>query len=253
MDGTHDRDLYDIDWDNPDVANLFKQARKTSFKKGDILLRPYDETEYVHTLLSGLVKVYTIDAQGNENMGIIYGRGDVFPIGWIIQERHQHAYFQAMTDCEIALLPKGIFLEQLKVNPMLAFAVIQKLLEQIYVYAARANNLGLRYARERLAYRLLVLCARFGTRQPDGSITIPHITQQDLASTINVSRENVNREIIRLEKMGIVSYTRSAITIYQPNALRKELGKGVQVMFFDDSILPESGEPNVRPIVSDRD
>lgn len=235
MDGTNDRDLYNIDWDNPNMAQLFQQAERVSFKKGDIILRPSNEVEYVHTLLSGLVKLYTVDTHGNEVISIIYGRGDVYPIGWIIEERLQNAYFHAITDGESALLPRNAFREQLKTNAALSFAIAQKLSEQMYVYAARANNLALRYARERLAYRLLILGARFGTQHADGSIVIPHITQQDIASAINVSRENVNREVIRLEKKGIITYARSGIVIHNPLTLRAELGKGVQVMFFDDS------------------
>lgn len=239
MDSENDRDLYAIDWDDPETMKLFGHTERVKYKKGEIILEPTDKTGHVHTILSGLVKVYTVDAQGNENMGAIYRRGDVFPLGWIIQERHQSAYFKTMTDCEIALLPKDMFLAQLKTSPQLAFATILKLLEMMYVYAAQANNLGLRYARERLAYRLLVMSARFGAREDKGpAITLPHITQQDMASAINVSRENVNREITRLEKLGIITYSRSAITIHDPDALRKELGKGVQVMFFDDSDTP---------------
>jgi CRP-like cAMP-binding protein len=232
LDSEIEQEKQAIDWSHPDIAKVFEQSKHRKYKKGDILLKPTDKTDYVHTILSGLVKVYTVDSQGNETLGVIYGRGDMFPLGWVIQQRHQSAYFQAITACEIALISRNIFVAQLKSSPHFSYAITQKLLEQLYVYAARANNLGLRYARERLAYRLLVFAARFGKRE-GGSIVAPHITQQDIAAAINVSRENVNRELIRLEKMGIISYSRSAIIIRDPAALRKELGKGVQVMFFD--------------------
>jgi CRP-like cAMP-binding protein len=231
MSTAHNPDICD-DSGHPDVAKLAAHTTHVTFKKNDVILTPSEKTTSVHTVVSGLVKVYTLDSQGNENMGALYGPGDVFPMGWIIQERHQNAYFKAVTECEIALLPKDIFLAQLKTSPDLAYMVIQKLLEQIYVYAARANNLGLRYARERLAYRLLVMAARFGVHGST-EIILPYITQQDMASTINVSRENVNREIVRLEKLGTITYSRKSIIIHSPAALRKELGKGVQVMFFD--------------------
>jgi CRP/FNR family cyclic AMP-dependent transcriptional regulator len=159
MSTAHNPDICD-DSGHPDVAKLAAHTTHVTFKKNDVILTPSEKTTSVHTVVSGLVKVYTLDSQGNENMGALYGPGDVFPMGWIIQERHQNAYFKAVTECEIALLPKDIFLAQLKTSPDLAYMVIQKLLEQIYVYAARANNLGLRYARERLAYRLLVMAAR---------------------------------------------------------------------------------------------
>jgi CRP-like cAMP-binding protein len=221
------------DADHPDIVKLAEHTTRVNFKKGEVILTPSQKTQHVHTVISGLVKVYTLDSQGTENMGALYGKGDMFPMGWIIQERHQHACFKAVTDCEIALLPKDIFLSQLKTSPDLSYMIILKLLEQMYVYAARANNLGLRYARERLAYRLLVMSARFGVHNSP-EITIPYVTQQDMASTINVSRENVNREIVRLEKLGIITYSRKSIIIHDPMALRKELGKGVQVMFFDN-------------------
>jgi len=241
MTSQDDRKESDINWQHPDVSKLLENVERRTFKKGDIILRPSEKTEHVFIIVSGLIKAYSVDAQGNESLAMISGQNEMFPLGWIIQERIQGAYFQAMNDCEVILLPRKVFLSEMNASPRFSFLIIQALLEQIYVIAARANNLGLKYARERLAYRLLVFASRFGYKEGD-SLVAPHITQQDLASAINVSRENVNREITRLEKMGVISYTRSAITIHDPVALRKEISKNVQVLFFDSDFSPDKSE-----------
>lgn len=211
-----------------------QQIQLVSYKKGDIILGPEDDTEFLYAIRSGLVKVYSINDRGEEVISVIYGKGEFFPLTWIVNEELRGFIFKAMTDCEVGLLPNDVFLEQLKTNPAVSFAMTQKVIEQYMLYASRITNLGFKFGRERLAYWLLLLAARFGDKVDD-TIMLPHISQSDLAATINMTRESVSREMTRFERMGFVNYASSRISIIDPEKLRKEISTNQIIAFYDAS------------------
>jgi len=179
-----------------DSETFRKYVRVVSFKKGEMILQAYQTSDYLHVIQEGLVKVYAINSSGEEAIAVVYGKKDIFPLSWIIQSRKKSVYYQAITDCKIVLVPQNILLELMKTNAKVSFAVSQQILEQHELYASRVNNLEFKYGRERLAYRLLLLGARFGHKIDDTTI-IPRISQQDIAGMINMSRESLSREMSR--------------------------------------------------------
>jgi CRP/FNR family cyclic AMP-dependent transcriptional regulator len=209
-------------------------AEEVSIKKGEILLRPKDDTENLHEVKTGLLKVYTINKNGDQTINAIYGPRDLFPMSWIIDQRHQEVYIEAITDVEVVLITRDSFMEMLNTDIDFAQMIAKRILEQFYLYASRVSNLGFKYAKERLAYSLLVLSGRFGERTEDGVYKLPYITQQDIAAMINVSRENVSREVSRLDRSGVIRYSRPFIEILKPEYLQKEIGDDT-VVFYNHS------------------
>ena len=235
--------LYNIDPNHPDIVELRKHTKFVKFKKGEVILHPHDETNYLHVIDEGMVKIYTINAKGDQSISIIYGPRELFPLSCVIEERMKNiyfearmkdTYFEAMTDCKIELVPKDIFIEKLKTNADVSYAFSRKVLEQFAMYASRVSNLEFKFSRERLAYRLLVLAARFGEKK-DGKYVLPYISQQDLAATLNLTRESVSREMSRFERLEIIGYGDSNIILMKPDDLHSEIGKDADVMFLEQA------------------
>jgi CRP-like cAMP-binding protein len=224
--------MYQIANNHPDIEELRKHTRLVSFKKGEIILRPYDETNYLHAVNQGLVKIYNINARGEESITIIYGPDNLFPLAWIIEAKPQNVFIEALTDCKINLVPKDIFLDIAKRSGDVSYALARKILEQFALYASRVKNLEYKYARERLAYTLLLLAAQFG-KKSGVTFLVPRISQEDLARCVNLTRESVSKEISRFERVGLIELTRTYIVIKSPKKLKAELGEDASVMFFD--------------------
>lgn len=218
---------------NPLVIEINNKSQYVKFQKGDTILSADDDIRFLHVIQSGLVKVYSLDSRGEQNITIIYGRDDLFPLAWVINQRRQNVFFEALSDVEIQLVPQDLFMHYLKSDAQFAFVVTTLVIEQYMLHASRVNNLEFKFGRERLAYRLLMLSARFGTKVKN-TLVLPHITQQDLGATVNMTRESVSREMSRFERLGLVSYSPTNIVILDPEQLREELGKNVRVMFYDN-------------------
>jgi CRP-like cAMP-binding protein len=224
---------------SPPITDFFEKygikniLQTEAFNKNEIILRPYEDTKYMYAITAGLVKVYTFDSRKKENVQIIYGPGDLFPLAWIIKQQRPSVYFQSLQDSDVVIIPRELLITLLKENNDFLMAFMKRIMEQLALFASTINNLGFKYGRERLCYRILLLASRYGLKE-NNVVKIPHISHSDLATSINMSRESVNREMIALEKKGIIECVRPFITILDAQRLQNEVGKDVPIMFFNN-------------------
>jgi CRP-like cAMP-binding protein len=212
------------------------QLKSVKIKKGESILRPYEDTQFIYELAQGLVKVFTLDSRGKENIAVIYGPGDLFPLAWIIDEDRPPLYFKSITECKLNLVPQQIFQDLMVKDVNLYKKFTRRVLEQFATVGVTLNNLGLKYGRERLSYQLVVLAHRFGESQ-GSTIVIPYINQSDLGATLNMARESVSIELTRLEKMGIIKSGRSKIIINNLKKLEKEIDKNVPILLLGQKMM----------------
>jgi CRP-like cAMP-binding protein len=215
------------------MDDILKLGRRAVYASGEILLRPSDEGHVVFSIVSGMVHVYTIEQSGIKNIHIIYGTGDIFPSSWAVQSRPLNLFYEAITDCEVAKIRQEDLEQLLQGNAAASFAMLKQMARQFMWFKANIDNLEYKYARERLAYRLLLIGRKFGTVKGDG-LLLYRLSQDELASSTNVSRESVNRELRRFERLGYVTYEHGKQMYIRPTELRKELAPDDTPLFIDD-------------------
>jgi CRP-like cAMP-binding protein len=205
------------------LESLFDSGRTLDFKKGDMVLNPEDAKHSIVYLKSGLVKTFCIGKNGEEHIHAIFTTGDVFPLAVVFGDIPHNVYFEAVSDVHVSVLSKTVFMEVVRTNPKLCFEAFQILAKMFATYILRVDNLEFKFARERLAYRLLTLAAKLGVPKGYG-IELPHINQYDIGAMINLSRESVSRELSRFERLGYIGHTGSCIIIKDIGALHREIG-----------------------------
>jgi CRP-like cAMP-binding protein len=216
------------------ILDELPSYRQLNYAKDEIILQPTSDQDYCYIILSGFVKVSIIDNQGSMSTLVMYSAGELFPLSWILNRPSVDVYFTAMRDCVIAKLDWHMVDDLMKRDAAIANVLMRQITDQFALYTTRISNLNFKYGRERLAYRLLLMGFRFGITDEDtNAITLPAFSQQEIAETINMSRESVNRELAHLETNGIITYSSGRITILKPKLLRQELGDGSEQLYFD--------------------
>jgi CRP/FNR family cyclic AMP-dependent transcriptional regulator len=199
---------------------IFETGVKRKYGKNEIIRRSDDESAEIFYIRKGYVKVYSLNNRGETYVHLLYTSGEVFPVRWLSGSSLQNLYYEALSDCELLALPKERFASALDASPDLTMATLRRVIEQFAVYVDRLDNLQYKYAQERVIYRLLFLSRRFGIPQADGSCLIDApISQQVIANSINVSRENVSRELERLQRKGFIKYVNKQIVIQDSASL----------------------------------
>lgn len=206
-----------------DLLDWFRGGTRIVYQKGEVIIRPEVEPPGVFLLTDGFLKVYTLTKQGDQNIRGFKKPGHLFPLVWAIQKDQQDTYYQAVTEIESFRRSRDEFNAYIEETPQLGVAVLRQVAEWFARHADRINNLEFRFARERIAYRLHSLAKQYGEDTPSSGrrILLP-IKQSELADSVNVTRETASRELRRLRKKKIISYTDNTYFINDIEQLKKE-------------------------------
>ena len=205
------------------LHSLFASTKPIQFSSGEVIARAEDEPREIYCIASGFIRVYSINSRGEEYLHIVYKAGELFPLISLTDKRQHGVIYEALDTTVVHKLPVGSFMEEVKKDAELSFALTMQVMSQFNVYIDRVDNLEYKFGRERLVYRILVLASRFGRKNVRGLMIDLPITQKVLGSSINLSRETVARELRRLEDRGLVTYEDRKILILDLDALAAEL------------------------------
>lgn len=207
------------------LLELFKGGRLLRFRNREIILRAAEEQPSVFCIAHGFVKVYSITDRGEENIHITYRPGEIFPLVWILRNVVKNIFYESLGATKIWKLAKEDFLSSAATSPDISRALLLQLTDQFDVYSDRIDNLEYTDARERVVYALLFLAGRFGQKQQKKVIIGAPMTHHHIASSINLARETVSREIEKLEHEGLVSHRRRQIILKDIKSLKNIIGE----------------------------
>lgn len=186
------------------LVSTFESGTRLTYKKGEFIIRPGESPTGVFYIVKGLVKAYDITKYGEENLLIIRKDKEIFPLIWGVTGQERSVIYQTLGDTEVLRISRKDFMGYMD-NPQNALAPLLDMTMEMYrIHSERIINLEYRSVRERLISFLLIMHKRFGYKTSAGHhIGVP-LRQQDIASSINASRETTSRELNALEKKGLV-------------------------------------------------
>jgi CRP/FNR family transcriptional regulator len=211
-----------------ELVDLFRSAgKRLEFPKNGYIIHPGEFPPGVFYIEKGVVKAYDITRYGEENLLSIRKDQEIFPLIWGLIGQERHIIYQALTPTVVWRITRQQFLDFIKDNPAAYASLLDLTLEMYRLHSERILNLEYRTVRERLISFLLTMSSRFGkTNKATGAVTIEiPLKHQDIASSINSSRETTSRELSALERRGLLSSQQSIITLLDTTALEDSLSR----------------------------
>jgi CRP/FNR family transcriptional regulator len=196
------------------LLGVFKTGDELSYKKGEFIIRPGQKPSGVFYIKSGLVKAYDISKYGEEFLLVIRREREVFPLIWAVTGQERHIIYEAMSPTVLMHIDRDKFSESMRDQPETMVPILDMVTEMYRIHSERILNLEYRTVRERLISFLLTMSTRFGTTASNGVVTISvPLRHQDIASSINATRETTSREMNYLEHHGLVKNKSSVIKL----------------------------------------
>ncbi len=202
------------------LVDTFKQGTRLAYQKGEFIIRPGEQPSAVFYIETGLVKAYDITKYGEENLLIIRKEHEIFPLIWAVTGQERSVIYQVMAPTTVWRISQEKYLEYLHSHPAALAPVLDMTIEMYRIHSERIMSLEYRTVRERLISFLLGSAQRFGKKTKDGMLIDVPLRQQDIASSINATRETTGREMSALEQKGLISVNRSLILLKDRKALR---------------------------------
>ena len=205
------------------LAIFRQQGSRYTYKKGEFIIRPGEVPSGVFYIEEGLVKAYDITKYGEENLLIIRREGEVFPLIWGITGQERQVIYEAIGPSAVWEISRDCFLDFITSNPEAMAPLLDMTVEMYRIHSERILNLEYRTVRERLISFLLTMSHRFGKKTTEGLLINVPLRHQDIASSINASRETTTRELAALERKDLLSTSQSLITLKDLNKLHNHL------------------------------
>ncbi|HSX45541.1 MAG TPA: Crp/Fnr family transcriptional regulator [Candidatus Saccharimonadia bacterium] len=196
---------------------------KQNYQKGDLIIRAEESPPGVFYVYKGLVKAFDITKYNEENLLIIRKQDEIFPLIWAVTGSEHDVTYQALAPTTTLQVSRKAFQEFIKNNTDALAPLLDMTMEMYRLHGDRIFNLEYRTVRERIISFLLTMSERFGKNTAEGILIEVPLRHQDIASSINATRETTSRELSALERKGLLVNKPSSILLKDVEALSAHL------------------------------
>ena len=202
------------------LENVAKAMQIRGIAKGGYILHKGSAAEHLLFLLSGRLQVVDLTEDGREVGLSFLSAGDYFGELSILDDMPRSASVVACEASLLGLLPRSQALELIYNQPMVAERVLKRLAEKVRTASNYRTILSIPNAYQ----RVFALLNQFTMTAPGGLVVIEKMpTQQEIAITVNTSRETVSRAIQTLIQKGVVEKDLRRLIVRLPEALRDSI------------------------------
>lgn len=184
-------------------GELARIGQHRRLKRGEALFHAGDEGNGCATLISGVLKISSIDADGVERILSL-----VHPAGFVGEMFAPVAHHDvvALADSEVCLFPADLYDKAIERFPALGRALLRRSAEDLFASRALIDLMGRRSALQRVAGFLKAMAdaASSSPCHPAARFELP-LSRGDMAGMLGLTIETASRQIGRLEQEGAIA------------------------------------------------
>ncbi len=188
-----------------DVCPVLRDVGKVrNFEKGDALFWEGDDNDYLHIILSGVVRGSKVLSDGRRQICRFAFAGEMLEYS---RQAHYPYTAEAITPIRAIAVPRYVLDRSMNRTPCVRRLLMQVVLDELQATRDQVLALGRLSATEKVAYFLQTL-ARHLEHDEDGAFDVP-MSRLDIADYLGLTIETVSRVIGRLKRSGKISLTSS--------------------------------------------
>jgi CRP/FNR family cyclic AMP-dependent transcriptional regulator len=203
-------------------ADFVKRARRRRWKRGEVLIREADRSDWVLLIEAGRVKATSYTAGGAEVVLAVRGPGALVGELSAVSREPRSATVQALEPVTAHIMPLPDFEVYLKEHGRVAYLLMRLIAERLRDADRKRIEFGAQDTTGRVAARLIELADRFGAPIPGepGAVRIAlPLSQDELAGWIGASREAVSKALGVLRTAGWIRTSRLQVVVLDLGAL----------------------------------
>lgn len=205
-----------------ELANVAALARVRHYPARTAVVTQGEEALALFAIVRGRLKVVSSGPDGRDTVLNIMGDGEVFGEIALIDGGVRSATCRTLGPCELLSIQRGPFLELVEREPSMGLKLLKVLARRVRHLSQRSEDNASLDVASRLARRVLDLAARFGERQPQGSVLVQiKLSQQELGDLVDATRESVNKHISDWTRLGLLRVEDGFLVILNIQALRE--------------------------------
>ena len=194
---------------NQDETNrLYKISSLKEYKKGNIIFYEGDQPKKLKLLVDGIVKVYKVDAKGNEVILHFFQAQTLIAETAHMQKINYPATAICETDCKLLEIDYALFEKDFLRNPEISLKIIQSLSKKV---KALQNVITTNLTMDTFSR----ICKFIYENENH----INELSHRKIAAILNITPETLSRNLSTLKKDGIVAVNNRKIEILDKDRL----------------------------------
>lgn len=195
------------------ISDLLPGTRRRFHAKSPIIYQG-EIPRCGYYVMQGLIKAYTLDTNGDEQIVTFYQTGDFFPLPWLLGKTSSAIYYhETITDSTLISITQGD-MSIFSTNTELLNHMFDTLVQDHAANLMRITALEQHRAEEKILFTLYYLTYRFGKINKDGKYIIDmKLTHAVIASLVGLTRETTATELNKLRRKKIISYAQKLYVI----------------------------------------
>ena len=201
----------------PDAAlhEAARHARVRSFQPNQPIYEKGEPQSNLCVIAEGLVRISSVNAQGQEAVLIIFDSGTWFGDAVYGATAHEAAV--------LVEVPGPFFRDLLQRYPQSYPVVLDLISQRLWSAISMIEEDALRGTQARIGQRLLFLSQmQRGGKPESGPVTV-RLTREHIANMMGMTRQGVHRTLKEFETQGLITLGYGRITIEDEAALREHL------------------------------
>ena len=193
----------------PELVELIENnAIDRTFHAGEVIVRTGQYIKSTVLVLSGRIKIYRQNEEGNEFLIYYLGAGEACAVSLIcaLQSQTSEITAKAVEDTEVIMLPVQLMDEMMSKFKSWSHFVIRTYRNRFDEMLTVIDSIAFRNMDERLEFYLKRCKADTGK-------SILNLTHQEIADDLNSSREVVSRLLKKMEQIGKIKLNRNSIEL----------------------------------------
>ncbi len=206
-----------------EVDRLLAAAAIRFYEKDQQIFQQGDLADGLYLVVSGRVGIRTLSEDGSEIFLNILETGAVLGEIAAVDGGARTAGAVAMERSDLLFVDRRTFHGLMLASPPLCVSLLTLMCERLRWTSSIIEDAHFRDVRTRLARRLHKLVAEYGVPDAVGVRIRLKMTQEMLARMLGATRESVNKELMGLQRAGVLSYSRGYVTILNSEELRRAI------------------------------
>lgn len=197
----------------------FAQNRQVEkYKKKQMIFTQGNRPSRIYFLKKGKVKVYKMNSDKKELIVRVVNEGDFFGYIAMLEDTDYQANAEAITNCEIASIPRAEFEELMNTHPDVAGKFIKLLAKDVLTMEDHLIQIAYNSLRRKVADALLTAFEKFKDDTDKLNISI---SRENLASITGTATESVIRTLSDFKNEKLIELREGKIAILNFDKLKK--------------------------------
>jgi CRP-like cAMP-binding protein len=186
-----------------ELGRIARGTREVNAGKGEILFHKGDPCSGFHLLVYGQIKLAFTSSQGSEKVVEIISQGQSFGEAIMFMEKPYIVFAQALTDCLLLHVSKGVIFEELQRDHSLCRKMLAGMAMRLHQLMNDVESYSLHSGKQRIIGFLLREVPESDNEGLNIVVTLP-TNKGVIASRLNLTQEHFSRILHELAELGLI-------------------------------------------------